>query len=347
MAEIVSKDCRRFGSGWQHRGLVRLTALGTISICIALSPAIAAAIELKPESVNSAEWSDKPPSADRISPLAVRVQVLLGRAHFSPGEIDGKFGENAKKALRAYAEAQQLPAAGELSQEVWQKLANDDRPVLTQYTISPKDVAGPFLQKLPSKMEDMKHLAHLGYTSPREALAEKFHMSEELLSMLNPGAGKFDRAGVTITVLDTGATDTKAPPVERVEVDKQRQTVKAFDRSGKLIAFYPATVGSEEKPSPSGTLKVTSIDHNPTYGYNPKYHFKGVHSKTAFTINPGPNNPVGTVWISLSAEGYGIHGTANPGRVSKAESHGCVRLTNWDAERLATMVKKGTPVVFV
>jgi lipoprotein-anchoring transpeptidase ErfK/SrfK len=345
----VSKDCRRFGSTKQNHGLIRLTPFGAISICIAilLWPAIAAAIELKPDSVNSAEYTDKPLAADRISPLVVRVQVLLARAHFSPGEIDGKFGENVKKALRAYADARQLSTSGELSRELWQKLASDTRPVLTQYAISAKDTAGPFLQKLPSKMEDMKHLAHLSYTSPLQALAEKFHMSEALLSALNPDAGKFDRAGVTITVADAGPADTHAPAATRVEIDKQRQTVKAFDRSGDLIAFYPATVGSEEKPSPSGTLKVTHIDHNPTYRYNPEYHFKGVHSKTAFTINPGPNNPVGTVWISMSAEGYGIHGTPNPGKVSKAESHGCVRLTNWDAERLAMMVKKGTPVVFI
>ena len=344
----MSKDCWSFGSR-QNYGLICLKALAAISIClaIALSPAIAAATELKPESINSAEYSDKSLSADRISPLVVRVQALLARARFSPGEIDGKFGENVKKALGAYAEARQLSRSGELSQQLWQKLASDDQPVLTQYTIQPKDIAGPFLEKLPGKMEDMKQLAHLSYTSPRQALAAKFHMSEELLSALNPDAGKFDRAGVTIAVVDAGALDTRAPAATRVEIDKQRQTVKAFDRSGELIAFYPATVGSEEKPSPSGTLRVTHIDHNPTYHYNPEYHFKGVHSKTAFTIKPGPNNPVGTVWISLSAEGYGIHGTPNPGKVSKAESHGCVRLTNWDAERLAKLVKKGTPVAFI
>jgi lipoprotein-anchoring transpeptidase ErfK/SrfK len=346
MSTLVTTACRRFGSTKQDCGLIRHTALGAVWICFTLlSPAPASSVELKADSINTAAFSDKPPAADRVTPLGVRVQVLLDRAHFSPGEIDGKFGENARKALRGYAEAQQFSTSGELSQELWQKLAGDDRPVLTQYTIGPKDVSGPFLNKLPARMEEMKNLAHLGYTSPREALAEKFHMSEELLSALNP-EGHFDRAGVTIIVVDT-ATDSKSPLVEKVEVDKQRQTVKAFDRSGNMIAFYPATVGSEEKPSPTGTLKVTSIDHNPTYRYNPAYHFKGVRSKTAFTINPGPNNPVGTVWISLSAEGYGIHGTANPGKISKAESHGCVRLTNWDAERLARQVKKGTQVAFV
>jgi lipoprotein-anchoring transpeptidase ErfK/SrfK len=348
MWTTLIKVCQQFGSTRRSHGLIRPIPAGAarIGLALLLSLAPGRAADLKPENINSAEWSDKPPSADRITPLGLRVQVLLDRAHFSPGEIDGKFGENAKKALRAYAEARQLSTSGELSQEIWQKLAADGRPVLTQYAIAAKDVAGPFLHELPSKMEDMKHLSRLSYTSPREALAEKFHMSEELLSALNP-ASHFDMAGVTITVVDTAAADAKAPAVERVEVDKQQQTVKVFDRSGNLIAFYPATVGSKEKPSPTGKLKVTSIDHNPSYRYNPEYRFKGVHSKTAFTINPGPNNPVGSVWISLSAEGYGIHGTPNPGRISKAESHGCVRLTNWDAERLAKMVKKGTPVVFV
>jgi lipoprotein-anchoring transpeptidase ErfK/SrfK len=122
---------------------------------------------------------------------------------------------------------------------------------------------------------------------------------------------------------------------------------KAFDPSGALVGFFPATVGSEEKPTPSGTFKVASADANPNYRYNPEYKFKGVKSTKPFTIKPGPNNPVGLYWIGLSAEGYGIHGTPNPSKVSKAESHGCVRLTNWDAVLLGTNVKKGTSVVFV
>jgi len=153
---------------------------------------------------------------------------------------------------------------------------------------------------------------------------------------------------MTIIVSDVSAAkrDSSAKPV-RVEVDKERQTVEVLDASNQVLDFFPATVGSEEKPSPSGTLRVTSVDHSPTYRYNPNYHFKGVHARSPFTIEPGPNNPVGTVWISLSAEGYGIHGTPDPGRVSKAQSHGCVRLTNWDGERLASEVKKGMSVAFI
>jgi lipoprotein-anchoring transpeptidase ErfK/SrfK len=301
--------------------------------------------EMNTAAINSAEPSKKTLSDTKPTPGGIRLQVLLDRAHFSPGEIDGKFGENAKKALRAYEKAQQLATSDEVGTDVWGKLASDDRPVITSYAISDKDVAGPFLRKLPAKMEAMKDLPKLAYASAREGLAEKFHMSEDLLSALNPGR-HFDRAGETIAVIDTGA-DQSPEKAAKVEVDKNRQTVQLFDKSNALIGFYPATVGSEEKPSPSGTLKVTEIDRNPTYRYNPAYHFKGVNSRKPFTIRPAPNNPVGTMWINLSADGYGIHGTPFPGRVSKSESHGCIRLTNWDAERVAERVSKGTPVTFV
>ena len=194
-------------------------------------------------------------------------------------------------------------------------------------------------------MEEMKDLKALSYTSPREALAEKFHMSEDLLSALNPGK-KFDQAGEAILVTNVLQKQGKLK-VGRIEVDKSGQTVKAFGPSGELVAFFPATVGSEEKPTPVGTLKVVSTDANPNYRYNPDYKFKGVKSKETFDIKPGPNNPAGSYWIGLSAEGYGIHGTPNPSKVSKSESHGCVRLTNWDVVFLGSNVKKGTPVVFV
>lgn len=320
-------------------------------ICIFLVFALAAppafAAEINAAAINVAEPSKKTLSNDKPTAAGVRLQVLLDRAHFSPGAIDGRFGENAKKALRAYAEARQLPVSDAVTNDVWTALRADDRPVTMTYAITEQDVAGPFLKKLPSKMEDMKELTKLGFTSAREALAEKFHMSEQLLAALNSGR-HFDRAGDTIVVVDTsGAGEGIPTKAERIEVDKVRQTVKLFDKTNALIGFYPATVGSEEKPSPSGTLKVTEVSRNPYYRYNPAYRFKGVHSRKPFTIKPGPNNPVGTVWINLSAEGYGIHGTPSPEKISKAESHGCVRLTNWDAERVAGRVSKGTPVAFV
>ena len=318
--------------------------LGTVLWLWLMSPAVAASLDAA--SINNAEYRSKAAAEDKIDAAIVKAQVLLDRAQFSPGEIDGKLGENAEKALRAFAEAKGLASDKPFTEEVWKKLveASPD-PAIIDYKISESDVKGPFLEKLPAKMEDMKTLNALSYTSPREAIAEKFHMSEGLLEALNPGK-KFDRAGETIAVANVGKKDNKLG-IGRIEIDKTRQTLKVFGTSGELIAFFPATVGSKEKPTPSGNLKVVSADANPNYRYNPDYQFKGVKSKEAFTIKPGPNNPVGSYWIGLSAEGYGIHGTPNPSKVSKSESHGCVRLTNWDVGLLGRNVKKGTPVEFV
>jgi lipoprotein-anchoring transpeptidase ErfK/SrfK len=319
-----------------------------VAILMALAwPALAASkASLTPDAINAADWSDKAPAADKVSPLAVKLQVLLDRAHFSPGEIDGHFGENVKKALRAYAESNGFSSDAKVTPEIWAKLQlGAGKPVMTSHTLTDDDVKGPFLKRLPAKMEDMKTLAALSYTSAREALGERFHMSPDLLVQLNPSV-TFDRAGETINVVDVTA-DKLDGKIMRVEVDKSRQTVKAYAKDGTLLAFFPASVGSEEKPTPEGTLKVVSIDANPTYRYNPKYQFKGVRSKKPFRIQGGPNNPVGSVWIGLSADSYGIHGTAEPSRISKSESHGCVRLTNWDVRRLADGLKKGVAVDFV
>ncbi len=313
-------------------------------LCLA-SPAVGAGVEAA--SINNADFStSKSLSEDKINALVVKVQVLLDRARFSPGEIDGKLGENAQKALKAFADAKGLAPNRPLTAEVWKALAaTSSDAVIADYKITKDDVKGPFLEKLPAKIEDMKDLAALSYTSPREALAEKFHMSEDLLEALNPGK-KFDQAGETVFVTNVPKNAQKLK-IGRIEVDKSRQTLKAFAPSGELVAFFPATVGSEEKPTPSGTLKVETADANPNYRYHPDYKFKGVKSKEMFDIKPGPNNPAGSFWIGLSSEGYGIHGTPNPSKVSKTESHGCVRLTNWDVSLLGRSVKKGTPVEFV
>jgi lipoprotein-anchoring transpeptidase ErfK/SrfK len=317
--------------------------LGFVLMTALQLPAFGA--ELTPERINTANFTGKPPSQDGISPLAVKVQVLLDRARFSPGEIDGRFGDNVEKAMQAFAETNSLASGKVLTPEIWSKLqqtASD--AIITDYVLTERDIKGPYLEKLPSKMEDMKSLKALDYTGPKEALSERFHMSQDLLVALNP-AQKFDRAGARINVVNL--PQEAASKTARIEIDKARETVRAFAKDGTLAAFYPASVGSEEKPTPSGTLKVKSIQPNPTYRYDPKYKFKGVESTKPFTINAGPNNPVGVMWIGLSQEGYGIHGTGDPSRVSKSDSHGCVRLTNWDVMRLARSLKKGVEVSFI
>jgi lipoprotein-anchoring transpeptidase ErfK/SrfK len=322
---------------------MRSLAIALVALCLAAEVTLAAPVDI--QSVNGAQWSKQADTKGGINPTLVKAQILLDRAHFSPGEIDGKLGDNFKKAITAFSAEHGIQTRGELNEEVWKKLSSlSEEPVLFEYTLTDDDVRGPFVEKLPSKMDDMKDLPSLGYTNLREKLAEKFHMSQDLLSALNPSAKFAAGDRITVAKVSTSELPEKAA---RLEVDKSNQLLKAFSRDGRLIAVYPATAGSQEKPAPQGRLTVVGVSKNPTYRYNPDYAFKGVRSQKPFTIKPGPNNPVGVVWIGLSSQGYGIHGTPDPSKVSKTESHGCIRLTNWDALQLASAVTKGIVVDFI
>lgn len=285
------------------------------------------------------------PAAAKRAAL-VRAEVLLARARFSPGAIDGQDGGNLKNAVAAFETAKGLPADGRLTPEVWTALTTADAaPAVVAYVIAPEDVKGPFLASIPTKYEDMAKLDHLGFLSPLEGLAEKFHMDQALLKSLNPDAD-FGQAGTRILVAAAGP-ETLPAPVAAIEVDKNQRQVRAFAADGSLIATYPATVGSTERPAPTGTFTVNGVARNPTYTYDPSRLTFGDKSMGKLTIKPGPHNPVGAVWIDLSIPTYGIHGAPDPRLVGKTASHGCVRLTNWDIRQLASGVKKGAKVTFV
>jgi lipoprotein-anchoring transpeptidase ErfK/SrfK len=296
------------------------------------------------KAVDTATFAQLAPQSTERAPSVLRAQILLDRAQFRPGVIDGRYGENVRQAVAAFEEANGLPVDGQLDQAVFDKLTSlDARPVLTTYTIAEADVAGPFIDNVPTGVEDQSKLPAMSYTSPAELLGEKFHMTEDLLKTLNPGAD-LTKAGQTITVADLGANALSAP-VATIVVDKAESAVKAYDAAGKLLAFYPATIGSEEMATPDGVLKVTGVSKKPTYTFDPaRLTYKGPKVKTV--VAAGPNNPVGVVWIGLNKPTYGIHGAPDPALIGKRESHGCVRLTNWDALELAAAVKPGVQVKF-
>ena len=323
--------------------------IGRISfiLIVAFVPIAAAAAELDPPGVNGAGYAEL--SLDRdIHPEIIKAQILLDRANLSPGEIDGQATARLDQAISAFAEAYGLPADTGWSRTFWLSLtSNVTGPVLVEYALTGTDLKGPFVQ-LPAKLEDMQSLKALGFANVREGLAEKFHISEQLLAALNPDAS-FSDVGEKIrvpNVLVAGVSGERRAVAARIDVDKDVQTVKVYSAKNELIAFFPASVGSDDKPSPSGTLKVTLIESDPSYHYNPKYQFKEVEKQRPFDLNPGPNNPLGTTWIALSKPSYGIHGTPEPSQVGLVASHGCVRLTNWDVQRLAGMLTRGVPVNF-
>ena len=261
----------------------------------------------------------------------LRLQLGLDAAHYSPGEVDGVTGANTRRALDAWRAAECRTGG---------RSPTGPEPLLVPYTLTDADVAGPFAD-IPEDMMEKAALEALAYTSVAEALAERHHTSPAFLLRVN--SGRELRAGVEILV--PNVRREALPKVARLVVDASDRAVIAVDGSGCAVARYPATMGSENDPLPVGDWKVTEVTKNPVFNYNPDLFWDADPAHSKAKLPPGPNNPVGVAWIGLSKEHYGIHGTPEPAQVAKTQSHGCIRLTNWDALELAEAVAAGTPVV--
>jgi lipoprotein-anchoring transpeptidase ErfK/SrfK len=303
------------------------------------------------------------PAADAQQTLA--VQVALDRAGFSPGEIDGRGGPKTRQALSEFQKSAGLQPDGIASEETIAALRVPPDPIV-DYTIAPEDVAGPYIDKMPADMMESATLQALAYTSPLEQLAEKFHSSPALLRTLNPGAAwaagnaikvpnvepfevpsKPSPAGAAKATSGTkpGGAAKAAQPALEVVVSGATKSLTVRDASGKTLMYAPVTVGSEKDPLPLGEWKVTGVSWNPVFNYNPELFWDADPAHAKAKVPAGPNNPVGVVWIDINKEHFGLHGTPEPSTIGRTESHGCIRLTNWDATKLARLVSPGTKVL--
>lgn len=319
------------------------TALGTTPATTPGDGKAKALASISPEEIETATYTggDLPPGQ---SALTAKVQVLLDRSGISPGVVDGWRGGMSESAIKAFQRRARLPMTGRMDFAVWDLLHGFAvEPLTSTYTITPTDAEG-LVDRIPTDYAEKAAMTSQGYTSVLEKLAERFHMDEKFMAKLNPGMSF--QPGETISV--TMPAKPIRAQVTRIIVDKQTRRVAAYDAKGNLVADYPATVGSSDTPSPHGTHVVNAVALNPTYTYNPQRNFKQGNNDKVLIVPPGPNAPVGNVWIDLSEPTYGIHGTPTPSQLFVNQSHGCVRLTNWDAWELAHMVKaKVTTVEFL
>jgi lipoprotein-anchoring transpeptidase ErfK/SrfK len=301
---------------------------------------------LSPEAVRARV---KLPMSGGTGARVLHLQVLLGAAGFSPGPLDGRWQEGTRAAVRAFREAHDLGAGETVTTETYERLVEvtHARPTVVTYALTQNDARGP-LRRIPAGYPAKARLDCLCYETVVERLAERFHTTPDVLRSLNPGLDFAKLApGDAISVPNVWRLPPRAAPT-RLVIDKKGNTLRGFDSTGALLFQFRASVGSAQTPSPHGTLRVLKVTRNPWYAYNPRVLSGKASTKGATAdLPPGPNSPVGTVWIQLSKAHIGIHGTPEPSTVGRGQSHGCVRLTNWDASFLAGLLAKGTEVEFL
>ena len=295
------------------------------------------------DSLNNAEWYENIGKGQ--FPVYARAHVMLNNAHASPGAIDGSSGMNTLKAIASFQQMNGLKATGELNKETWDTLVakQGNKPAYVEYTITDADLKGPYAASIPRDYALQAKMKGLYYTRVTEMLGEKFHMDEEFLKKLNPKA-TFKKAGERIIV--TNIRNELPENIHLIVAHKGAKQLYLFNAQNQMVGSFPATIGSSDTPSPTGTYKVTGVAPNPWYSYSPSNFVQGKNLKP-LSLPPGPNAPVGNIWIGLSKKSFGIHGTPNPSAISKTASHGCIRLTNWDANDLGKKVKSGVTVKFL
>ena len=294
------------------------------------------------DSLNNAEWSENMPKGQH--PAYARAHVMLNNAHASPGAIDGANGKNTLKAIASFQQMNGITPTGELTKETWDALVSKQtKPAYVEYTTTDADFKGPYADSIPSDYALQAKMKGLYYTRVTEMLGEKFHMDEKFLRQLNPTA-TFKKPGEKIIVANV--RNDLPEDIHLIVAHKGAKQLYLFNSRNQMIASFPATIGSADTPSPTGTYKVVGVAKNPYYSYSPSNFVQGKNLKP-LTLPPGPNAPVGNIWIGLSKKSFGIHGTPNPSLISKTASHGCIRLTNWDANDLGNKVRSGVTVKFL
>lgn len=290
-----------------------------------------------------------PMDGDVAGPSVLRAQVLLDRAHFFPGIVDGHWGKNTAIAVHFFQQENGIEPTGRIDEQTFRALASraGNQSALTQYSVTADDLKGPFVP-IPEEVYDQADLDCLCYESAAELLAEKFHTTPETLAMLNGGASlDAISAGQTLRVPNVEQQEELPSNPARVVISIAGNYLHALDQNGGILLHAPTTVGSDYDPSPSETLTITGKAFDPTFHYQPTLFHEVPDEEPEAMLPAGPNSPVGKVWIQLSKDNYGIHGTSDPSSIGYASSHGCIRLTNWNAVGLGRSVDNGTEVEFV